>query len=198
MKSCVSAKSVFRKFSLLVLMPVFLLSCAAGTVHMIEQDVRPTLATKPDKAVLVIVRTTSLGWGLTFDNYIDGKMIGQTRGKSFFITEVQPGTHFVMAKAENVAAAKINFEAGRIYFLDQGIYPGFWTMRTGFSPMAAEEAKKQLGESGIQYRTYNASNPGPDMDSKDYEETKADFEKEVKGDPKRHKNILEYRGDSKI
>jgi hypothetical protein len=125
-------------------------------------------------------------------------MIGQTRGKSFFIAEVKPGAHFVMAKAENVAAAKINFEAGRIYILDQGVYPGFWTMRTGFSPMIPENAKKQLGEEGMQYRVYNTANPGDDMDAKDYEETKADFEKEIKADPNRHKDILEYKGVTKM
>jgi hypothetical protein len=148
--------------------------------------------------VLVIVRTTSLGWAITIDNYIDGKMIGQTRGTSYFITEVNPGSHFVMAKAENVAAARINFEAGRVYFLDQSIYPGFWTMRTGYSTMTKEDALKQVNESGCDYRVYDTKNPGPDMDAKDYNETKADFEKEVKEDPKRHKDILEYKGYNKL
>jgi hypothetical protein len=165
---------------------------------MITMDTKPSLAAKSDKAVLVIVRTTSWGGGLVIDNYLDGKMIGQTRGKSFFIADVKPGEHFVMARAENVAAARINFEAGRIYFLDQSIYPGFWMARTGFSPMTAEEGKKQISESGCDYRVYDTNNPGPDMEAKDYNETKADFEKEVKEDPKRHKNILEYKGFSKI
>jgi len=176
---------------------VFLTACG-GPKHMITMDVKPTIASKPDKAVLVIVRTSSWGGGMVINNFIDGKMIGQTQGKSFFITEVKPGPHFVMAKAENVAAAKINFEAGRIYFLDQSIFPGIWTMRTGFSPMTAEEAKKQISERGSDYRAYNTGNPGPDMNAKSYEETKADFEREAKEDPKRHKNILEYRGYSKI
>jgi hypothetical protein len=195
-----ATKSIMRKFLFLVLLtlPVLLMSCAAGTVHMIEQDVKPPLGIKPGKAVLAIVRTTSFGWAIVIDDYIDGKMIGQTRGKSYFITDVTPGTHYVMAHAENIAAAKIQFEAGRIYFLDQGIYPGVWKARTGLSAMTAEEALKQINENGCDYRVYNTQKPGEDLDPKDYQETKADFEKEVKEDPARHKDTLEYKGYSKL
>jgi hypothetical protein len=194
-----AAMLIVRKFLFLVLlmMPVFLTSCA-GTVHMIEQDVKPPLAINPGKAVLVIVRTTSFGWAIVIDDYIDGKMIGQTRGKSYFSTNVTPGTHYVMAHAENIAAAKIQFEADRIYFLDQGIYPGVWKARTGLSAMTAEEALKQISENGCDYRVYNTHKPGEDLDPKDYQETKADFEKEVKLDPARHKDTLEYKGYSKL
>ncbi len=197
MKSIASGRNSGRMYfmaGVLSLLSVLLVSCAAGTKYMTEQDTKPPIAPKADKAELVIVRTTSLGWAITIDNYIDGKMIGQTRGKSYFIAEVQPGSHFVMAKAENVAAARINFEAGRVYFLDQSIYPGFWTMRTGFSAMTKEDALKQVNESGCDYRVYDTKNPGPDMEAKDYNETKADFEKEVKEDPKRHQDVLEYKG----
>ena len=103
-----------------------------------------------------------------------------------------------MSKAENVAAARINFEAGRIYFLNQNIYPGFWNMRTGFSTMTKEDALKEINESGCDYRVYNTKNPGPDMEVKDYNETKADFEREVKEDPNRHKDVLEYKGYNKL
>jgi Protein of unknown function (DUF2846) len=193
-------KSIMRKLMFLALltMPVFLMSCAAGTVHMLEQDVKPPLAIKPDKAVLVMVRTTSFGWAVVINNYIDGKMIGQTRGKSYFITDVTPGTHYVMAHAENIAAARIQFEAGRIYFLDQGIYMGVWKARTGLSAMTAEEALKQINEKGCDCRVYNTQKPGEDLDPKDYQQTKDDFEKEVKEDPARHKDTLEYKGYSKL
>lgn len=201
MKTHDVVKTAFlRKVLLLVAltMPVLLMSCAAGTVHMLDQDIKPKIAVKSDKAVLVVVRTTSYGWAIVIDNYIDRKMVGQTRGKSYFMTDVAPGTHYVMAKAENVAAARINFEAGRIYFLDQGIYMGIWTARTGLSVMTAAEALKQINEEGCDYRVYNLQNPGEDLDPEDYQETRDDFEKEVKEDPTRHKDTLEYKGYSKL
>ena len=201
MKSIASGSNSVRMYfiaGILSLISVFLVSCAPGTVHMLDQDVKPPLAIKPDKAVLVMVRTTSFGWAIVIDNYIDGKMIGQTRGKSYFITDLAPGTHYVMAHAENIAAARMQFEAGRIYFLDQGIYMGVWKARTGLSAMTAEEALKQINENGCDYRVYNTQKPGEDLDPKDYRETKDDFEKEVKEDPARHKDTLEYKGYSKL
>jgi hypothetical protein len=201
MKMSISVKkSIMGKCMFLVLlaMPVFLMACAAGTVHMIDQDMKPKIAVKPDKAVLVIVRTTSFGWAMVIDTYIDGKMIGQTRGKSYFIADVTPGKHYVMAKAENIAAARINFQDGSIYFLDQGIYMGVWKARTGFSIMTAEEALKQINEEGCDYRVYDTNNPGEDLDPEDYQETKDDHEKEIKEDPARHKDTLEYKGYSKL
>jgi hypothetical protein len=200
MKITVSAStSVLQKLvvSVLFILPFFLTACA-GPKHMITMDMKPIIAPKTEKAVLVIVRTTSFGGAVTIENYLDRHMIGQTKGKSYFITDVNPGQHYIMSHAENWVVARITFEAGRIYFLDQGIYPGIWMARTGFSPMTAEEGMKQINESGCDYRVLNAQDPGEDMSETDYDEAKSDFEKEVKEDPARHKNTLEYRGYSSL
>ena len=93
--------------------------------------------------MLVIIRTTSFGWGSVVDNYLDGKMIGQTQGKMFFITEVKPGVHYVISHADNTDTARLNVEAGKIYLLQQGIYPG-WNIVTRFSPMTTEEFAKEV------------------------------------------------------
>lgn len=198
MKSGISAaKPVLRKFSFLLLMPVFLIACAPAMDHMLVQKTKPSLSTKADKAVLVVVRPSSLlGQINVFDIYIDGKMIGQTKHNSYFITDVQPGVHYVMGKAQNVAAARFNFEANRIYFLHQKVYFGQFYPRTGFTVMTYEEAMKQINEEGCDYFIYNEQHPGEDLPVKDYQETKDDFEKEVKEDPGRHKDTLEYKGYS--
>ncbi len=192
--------SVLKKLMVLALtvMPVFLMSACGGIKHMIDQPTKPRIAPKADKATLVIVRTTSYGWGNVMDTYLDGKMIGQTLGKSYFITEVKPGSHYVMGKAENIAVARINFEAGRVYFLNQGVFMGVFKARTGFSPLTAQDGLQQTNEEGCDYRIYDTAHPGEDMDKKDYEEAKADFEKEVKEDPARHKDTLSYKGYSKL
>lgn len=200
MNSFISArKCAEMKYLILVMLtlPFFLIACG-GPKHMVMMDVKPPLVVKPDKAVLVIVRTTSFGGGVTIENYLDRKMIGQTKGKTYFITDVKPGKHYVMSHAENWAAARINFESGRIYFLDQGIYPGIWMARTGFTPLTAEEGLKQINESGCDYGVLNTQDPGEDMSEQDFNEVKADFEKEVRENPGRHKNTLEYKGYSKL
>ncbi len=190
--------SVLRKVMILSVLGTLLVlaACGGGAKHMTLMETKPRIAVKKDKAVLVIARTTSFGGGVAIDNFLDGKMIGQTRGKSFFVTDVTPGSHYVMAHAENWAAARINFAAGRVYFLNQMITVGVWMARTGFSPMTPKDGLEQINESGCDYLVYNK--PGEDMSAEDYKGVKDDFEKEVKEDPGRHKDTLEYKGYSTL
>ena len=91
----------------LLILPVYLGGCVAGT-HMIAKEGKPSISAKSDKAVLVIIRTTSFGWGNVVDNYLDGKMIGQTQGKMLFTAEVTPGVHYVISHADNTDTAHNN------------------------------------------------------------------------------------------
>jgi hypothetical protein len=195
MKSHAASSGVVQKwFALCVLgiLPAFLWSCAAGT-HMIAKEGKPSISAKSDKAVLVIMRTTSFGWGYVVDNFLDGKMIGQTQGKMFFITDVKPGVHYVISHADNTDTARLNLEAGKIYLLQQGIYPG-WNAVTRFSPMTTEEFAKEVQEAA--YVVYDTQKPGKDMSDKDFKEAKDDFEKEVKNGE--HTDTLQIKGYTKL
>lgn len=176
----------------LLILPVFLGGCVAGT-HMIAKEDKPSISAKSDKAVLVIIRTTSFGWGSIVDNYLDGKMIGQTQGKMFFVAEVTPGVHYVISHADNTDTARLKFEAGRIYLLQQGIYPG-WNIITRFSPITPEEFAKEVQEAN--FVVYDTQHPGKDMSEKDLKEAKDDFEKEVKNGE--HKDILQINGYTRL
>lgn len=175
-----------------LLLPAFLGGCAGG-IHMITKESKPAISAKSDKAVLVIIRTTSFGWGSVVDNYLDGKMIGQTQGKMFFITEVKPGVHYVISHADNTDTVRLNFEAGNIYLLQQGIYPG-WNIVTRFSPITTEEFAKEVKEAT--YVVYDTEKPGKDMSDKDFKEAKDDFEKEAKQGE--HKETLQIKGYTRL
>jgi len=168
------------------------LAACGGPKHMITMDTKPLIAPKANTSVLVIARTTSMAFGVTIENYVDKKLIGQTKGKSYFITDVAPGQHYVMGHAENWSTAKINFEAGRIYFLNQDIRMGVWMARTGFTPLSANDAAQQLNESGMEYRVYNTKHPGEDMSDKDFTEARDDYDKEVREGE--HKDFVDYKG----
>lgn len=176
----------------LLILPVFPGGCASG-IHMIAKEGKPAISAKSDKAVLVIIRTTSFGWGSVVDNYLDGKMIGQTQGKMFFVTDVTPGAHYVISHADNTDTARLKFESGRIYLLQQGIYPG-WNITTRFSPITPEEFAKEAQEAT--FVVYDTQHPGKDMSDKDVKEAKDDFEKEVKNGE--HKDTLQIKGYTKL
>jgi hypothetical protein len=96
-----------------------------------------------------------------------------------------------MSRAENIDTVRLRFEAGRIYFLQQGIYPG-WNAAARFSPMTPDEAKQEIREAS--YLVYDMRKPGSDLPEKDYDRAKDDFEKENSEDPTQHKEVLDYRG----
>jgi hypothetical protein len=176
----------------LLILPVFLGGCASG-IHMIAKEGKPAISAKSNKALLVIIRTTSFVWGNIVNNYLDGKMIGQTQGKMFFVTEVTPGVHYVISHADNTDTARLKFETNRIYLLQQGIFPG-WNITTRFSPMTIEEFAKEVQEAN--FVVYDTQHPGKDMSEKDFKEAKDDFEKEVKSGE--HKDILQIKGYTRL
>jgi hypothetical protein len=190
----ISTGFVSKWFALcgLFVLPVILTGCVAGT-HMIAKEGKPSIAAKSGKAALVIIRTTSFGWGSVVDNYLDGKMIGQTQGKMFFITDVTPGVHYVISHADNTDTARLNFKAGKIYLLQQGIYPGY-NIVTRYSPMTADEFAKEVQEAT--YVIYDTQHPGDDLSDEDFKEAKDDFEKEVKNGE--HKDTLQIKGLTKL
>lgn len=179
------------KILLIVALSAALGGCAGSRSNTSRRE-KPQLAPRPGAALLVVVRTTSYGWALVIDNYLDGQMIGSTRGNSYFIADVAPGPHYVMARAENIAVARLHFEAGRVYFLNQSIFPGFWKARTGFNVMSLEDGLKQTDDSKCDYRVLES--PGEALSAKDFDEARDDFEKEVAKEPQRHRDTLEYRG----
>jgi hypothetical protein len=195
MNSVSGSRYFWMKYAVAVAITVsFLFLSACGPkLHMIAKEGKPSITAKSGKAVLVIIRTTSFGWGAIVDNYLDGKMIGQTEGKVFFVTEVTPGQHYLISHADNTDTARLNFEAGKIYILQQGIYPG-WRVTTRYSPMTTEEFQNEVQEAV--FRIYDTANPGQDMSPKDFKEAKDDFDKEVKAGE--HKDTLQYKGYSRL
>jgi len=177
----------------LILVCLALLSGCA-TTQMLKPEQPPQLSAKPDAALLVIVRDAFIGNAIVFWNYLDGKFIGETMGKTYFITHVPPGEHYVVVTTENTATAHLNFEAGKRYFLYEGVTMGMWRARTsGFSPMTADDAQKSIGS--CTYLELDPSKPFPDMDPALYQKAIEEYEADVKANAEAYKEMLEYKGE---
>lgn len=182
----------FIKCIILFAVSVALLSNCA-TTSMRAPDQKPVITSKPDKATLVIFRDTKFGGATVFWTYLDGKLIGETKGNTFFITEVEPGPYYLFVVTENTVGGHINFEAGRTYSLHQGVTMGMWRTRsTGFYPMTQEEAAAAMAR--CKYQEYDPSMGGEDMDPQEYEQAVRDYEIEVKENPEGFRELLEYKG----
>jgi hypothetical protein len=170
-----------------VILVALALGCAAPR-YMLNQAERPaTIAPKPGLARLVVIRSGSLCFFITVDEFLDARMIGQTRGKSFFVADVEPGVRYVTARGTDTDTVGLNFEAGRVYFLELHMYPG------GFVRLAPMEAEKALAATGrITYRTYKGE--GPDMTAEAFRKTVGKFERKIHARPDKYKDITEYNG----
>ena len=181
-----------KRIVLLIVCLALITGCA--TTQMLKGEQPPALAAKPDKALLVIVRDSFFGGAIVFWNYLDGKFIGETMGKTYFVTDVPPGEHYVVAATENTGIAHLNFEAGKSYFLQQGIAMGMWRARTsGFYPMTAAEAQKSI--QNCTYLQLDAGKPFPDMEPDAYKKAIEEYEADVKTHPEGYKELLGYRGE---
>jgi hypothetical protein len=176
----------------IVMVCIFLFSGCAAT-SMVAPDRSPDLSPQSGMSTLVIIRDTSFGFAIVFWNYLDGKLIGETKGKTYFVTRVKPGPHYVVVATENTAVAHLDFQPGKTYYLREGVLLGLWRARTnGFSPVNQQEAIEAM--KSCTYMEYDPKRGGEDMDPKLYQQAIADYHAEVKQNPEGFKAMLEYKG----
>ena len=177
-------------FALLTI--IFVISGCAAT-SMIAPERQPTLTPGADKATVVIIRDAFIGRAIVFWNYVDGKLIGETKGKTYIATEVIPGKHYLVVTSENTAVAQIDFKPGKIYYLREEVTMGMWRARTtGFSPMTQQDAKEAIN--ACTYLELDPKANVGDMDSKLYQQAIADYDLEVKKNPEGFRDVLQYQG----
>ncbi len=182
---------VMKRITFLITCLVLLSGCATGV--MVTRDTRPEITAKADSATLVIIRGTWFGGAVAFSNYLDGKFIGETTGKTYFVTPVNPGSHYVVVAAENVAVANIDFQPGKTYFLHEGVVMGLWRARTsGFEPLTYQQAMESMRE--CKYQEMDAGKTVEDMDPQLYKKAIEEYHADVKQNPDGFKAMLDYRG----
>ena len=179
---------------LLFVILCFALLTGCATTNMLRPAQPPALTANQDSSLLVILRDGWLGSAIVFCNYLDGKFIGETTGSTYFVTQVPPGEHYVVGTTENTAVAYLNFEAGKRYFLRQGVTMGIWRARTsGFFPVAAGEAQEIVQK--LTYLELDTTKTFPDMEPKPYQDAIDEYKADVEQNPDSYKEMLEYKGE---
>ena len=182
-------------FSMMIAV-LILVSACGGPRHMVSKDDSSIniFQIKPDrgKAALVVARTTGYAGPTEFDTFLDKKMIGVTKRKCYFIkTDITPGVHYVISRAESVEPVRINFEPGKVYYLQHIPRPGVWRARLSVALVTPQELSTSF-DSGCKLLVYDVNDPGEDLSDKDFNEAVRDYEREVKEG--RHKEDIEYKG----
>lgn len=128
----------------------FLTSCKSGAnipgtdIPITGQIALKTLQPPKGKALVYIVRHKSMGMLARLYLEIDKQVIGQTKGRQFLYTFLDPGKHLIISRGEKASVLPVELEAGKTYFFHQQPKMGLITIRSKLTRMEEEEAKRYL------------------------------------------------------
>lgn len=103
-----------------------------------------------DKALVYVVRPTYLGKPFGGEITANGEYVGTTQGGIYVYAVLNPDTYtFEVTGHDNKSQVEVSFEAGKTYYIHQGVYPGIFKGITKLRLVSDEEGKKALDECQI-------------------------------------------------
>ncbi len=106
----------------------------------------PTGTVKPDKALVYVVRPTSMGFAIKSFFLCDDEILGINRGSSYFFVQVDPGKHVFWSRSENVDAMELQVEGGHTYYIQQHVKMGGFRARTKLDLLDEATGKEALSD----------------------------------------------------
>ncbi len=106
----------------------------------------PLGESKPDKALIYVVRPTSVGFAIKSFFLCDDDILGINRGSSYFFAYLDPGKHVFWSKSENVDALELQVEAGHTYYIQQHVRMGGFRARTKLEVLNETDGTKALAD----------------------------------------------------
>jgi len=134
-------------YVLLTIFGLLLVGCASVPMANIERDnMAKTFAPQADKANIYVYRNETFGAAIKLPVALDGRLVGDTASKTYFLFVVPPGEHKLITKAENDSILPLMVEAGRNYFVWQEIKMGLWAARANLQLVDELTGRKGVEE----------------------------------------------------
>jgi hypothetical protein len=97
--------------------------CSSWKLSSVEKPpVAPNVAERGGGLARVcVIRDSHLAQAVTFPVYDNGKLVGATRGPSYFCYLAEPGDHEIKIEADQADIAKLSAAPGRAYYLSQEV-----------------------------------------------------------------------------
>ena len=137
-----------RLFLLAVIVSILVMNgCASVPMASLEQDkARKEFKNPPeDKSGIYIYRNSFVGQALKKSVSIDEVVIGETANKTYFYTEVSPGSHKLSTESEfSDNSVTLDTNGGENYFAQQYIKMGLFVGGAGLKLVSKEEGQKQV------------------------------------------------------
>lgn len=101
-----------------------------------------------DAGRICVLRPQWIAAAVTAPVHDNGRLVGTTRGPTYFCYAAQPGHHVIVSKADTVEQAVVDVEPGRRYYLRQIVDNIFGVVRTRLAWIDDGEARRLIGKCG--------------------------------------------------
>ncbi|MBN3815104.1 DUF2846 domain-containing protein [Paraburkholderia sp. Se-20369] len=109
---------------------LILAGCASVPMGDPQRDAElKTFNAPQEKAAIYVYRNESMGGAVKMPVTLDGKILGDTAAKTYLYSEVEPGRHQLVSKAENDSTLDVDTVAGKIYYVWQEVKMGIMYAR---------------------------------------------------------------------
>ncbi|HXH64023.1 MAG TPA: DUF2846 domain-containing protein [Mariprofundaceae bacterium] len=138
----------FKSWPILVVALLSLLGgCATVPMASLDKDNQAkTFQAPPQASRIYIYRNENMGGAIPMAVSVDGKTVGQTGPKTYFMLDVAPGKHRIESLTENVASLTLNTEQGKSYYVWQEVKMGLWSARSALHEVSAAQGQKGVME----------------------------------------------------
>jgi hypothetical protein len=135
----------FSSNAALAVLLVLLSGCASVPMADPAQDTKAKTFTVPaDKAALYVYRNESMGGAIKMTVLLDGKLLGDTAAQTYLFSEIAPGNHQLISKAENDSTLNFQAIAGKIYYVWQEVKMGLMYARSQL-----QMVDEKTGQAGV-------------------------------------------------
>ncbi len=132
---------------LLLAMVVLVTGCASVPMASLEDDTKGKLfSVKPDKSSIYVYRNENFGGAISMTVSLNGRVAGQSGPQTYFLWEVDPGSHEIASHTENVSTLKLATEAGKAYYVWQEVKMGAFMARSLLQQVDEETGRKGVLE----------------------------------------------------
>jgi len=125
-----------------------------------------------DRALVYVIRGSSMGAAIRTWAFYDDELIGVTRGRGYSFAHVPSGERLIWSKAENTSALRVDVEAGKTYYFKQQIVPGIGKARVKLMQIDEATAAKLLRKCGWAEPTAAAHERGTEIVAKRLEKAR--------------------------
>ncbi len=119
--------------------------CASVPMASMEDDTHAKeFKVDPEKSRIYLYRSESFGGAIKVPVTLNGRMMGQTAPKTYYVWDVAPGKQDITCIGESTGSLTIETKPSMAYYVWQEMKMGMWAAGCALHEVAASEGQKAV------------------------------------------------------